>query len=78
MTSDSPTGPFEDPLGEALINNHTPNCADVIWIFDPAVLVDDDGRAYLYFGGGVPEGQGCQSWDSQSGGTGRRYDQHCR
>ena len=36
---------------------HTPNCADVIWIFDPAVLVDDDGRAYLYFGGGVPEGQ---------------------
>lgn len=57
LTSDSPTGPFEDPLGEALINNHTPNCADVIWIFDPAVLVDDDGRAYLYFGGGVPEGQ---------------------
>lgn len=57
MTSDSPTGPFEDPLGEALINNHTPNCADVIWIFDPAVLVDDDGRAYLYFGGGVPEGR---------------------
>ena len=55
LTSDSPTGPFEDPLGEALINNHTPNCADVIWIFDPAVLVDDDGRAYLYFGG-------CHEW----------------
>ena len=35
----------------------TPNCADVVWLFDPAVLVDDDGKAYLYFGGGVPEGR---------------------
>jgi arabinoxylan arabinofuranohydrolase len=26
-------------------------------MFDPAVLVDDDGTGYLYFGGGVPEGQ---------------------
>lgn len=55
LTSDSPTGPFEDPLGEALINNHTPNCADVIWIFDPAVLVDDDGRIWLYTGSSQPE-----------------------
>ena len=27
---------------------------DVDWIFDPACLVDDDGQAYLYFGGGMP------------------------
>ncbi len=57
LQSDSPTGPFVDPLGEALISRQTPNCADVAWLFDPAVLVDDDGRAYLYFGGGVPEGK---------------------
>lgn len=57
LTSDSPTGPFEDPLGKALISKNTPNCSDVLWLFDPAVLVDDDGRAYLYFGGGVPEGK---------------------
>ena len=57
LQSDSPTGPFEDPLGEALISRQTPECADVLWLFDPAVLMDDDGRAYLYFGGGVPEGQ---------------------
>lgn len=57
LTSDSPTGPFTDPLGEALVSRGTPNCADVLWLFDPAVLVDDDGRAYLYFGGGVPEGK---------------------
>lgn len=57
LEADSPTGPFRDPLGKALISRQTPNCADVLWLFDPAVLVDDDGRAYLYFGGGVPEGK---------------------
>lgn len=57
LQADSPTGPFEDPLGEALISRQTPECADVLWLFDPAVLMDDDGKVYLYFGGGVPEGQ---------------------
>ncbi len=56
LTSDSPTGPWEDPLGKALINRSTPNCFNVTWLFDPAVFVDDDGTGYLYFGGGVPEG----------------------
>ncbi|HBI73000.1 MAG TPA: hypothetical protein DDY59_07410 [Lachnospiraceae bacterium] len=57
LTADRPTGPFKDELGTALINWETPNCSDVVWMFDPAVLVDDDGRAYIYFGGGIPEGQ---------------------
>ena len=57
LQADSPVGPFYDPLGEALISRNTTNCADVLWLFDPAVLMDDDGRAYIYFGGGVPEGQ---------------------
>ena len=56
LTADSPTGPFTDPLGRGLITRETPNCSDVLWLFDPAVLMDDDGKAYLYFGGGVPEG----------------------
>ena len=56
LTSDSPTGPWEDPLGHALIDRSIPNC-DVVWLFDPAVLIDDDGTGYLYFGGGVPFGQ---------------------
>ncbi|MGF7142125.1 arabinoxylan arabinofuranohydrolase [Anaerotaenia torta] len=55
LTSDSPTGPFTDPLGHALISRSTPNCGNVAWLFDPAVLVDDDGKAYLYFGGGIPD-----------------------
>ena len=59
LTSDSPTGPFTDPLGTELISRRTPNCdgASVPWLFDPAVFVDDDGSAYLYFGGGVGQGK---------------------
>lgn len=59
LTSDSPTGPFTDPLGTELISRRTPNCDwnSVPWLFDPAVFVDDDGSAYIYFGGGVGPGK---------------------
>ena len=57
LTSDSPLGPFVDPLGKPLVSRQVPN-ADVMWLFDPAVVIDDAGQGYLYFGGGVPDGQG--------------------
>ena len=57
LTADSPTGPFTDPIGKGLLRRDMPNCGNVLWLFDPAVLVDDDGSAYIYFGGGVPEGK---------------------
>lgn len=57
LQADSPVGPFHDPVGGGMITRNTPNCADVLWLFDPAVFVDDDGRAYIYFGGGVPQDQ---------------------
>ena len=57
LTSDSPTGPWTDPIGKALITSRTAGCSGVVWMFDPAVLVDSDGTGYLYFGGGVPTGQ---------------------
>ncbi len=57
LTSDSPVGPFVDPLNGPLISRATPNCANVEWLFDPAVMVDDDGCGYIYFGGGVPQGK---------------------
>lgn len=57
LTADSPTGPWSDPLGKALITRAVPNCGDITWLFDPAVFVDDDGTGYLCFGGGVPEGK---------------------
>ena len=45
--SDSPTGPFKDPLGKPLIGrDEVPG----IHVFDPNIFIDDDGQAYLYFG----------------------------
>ena len=51
--SDSPTGPFKDPLRGALVSWNTPGVqpAQNMWLFDPGVFVDDDGQAYMYFGG---------------------------
>ncbi|HEU5075323.1 MAG TPA: family 43 glycosylhydrolase, partial [Polyangiaceae bacterium] len=54
--SDDPGGPFVDPLGDPLITPSFPN-ANVPWLFDPACFIDDDGQAYLYFGGGDNGGQ---------------------
>lgn len=58
VAADTPYGPWEDVKnGQGLITRSTPNCGNVTWLFDPAVLVDDDGTGYLYFGGGVPDGK---------------------
>ena len=62
LQGESPTGPFTSPLNRSLVgfdtpgvrDNSDPDATDVVWLFDPAVLVDDDGEGYLYFGGGVP------------------------
>lgn len=60
LTSDTPIGPWKDPIGKPLIGREDPEAEGVTWLFDPAVLVDDDGKGYLYYGGGVPEGQDSQ------------------
>ncbi|QKS46465.1 family 43 glycosylhydrolase [Paenibacillus cellulosilyticus] len=57
LTSDSPTGPWVDPIGKPLIARSDSGAQGVTWLFDPAVLVDDDGKAYIYYGGGIQEGQ---------------------
>lgn len=43
LVSDSPYGPFTDPIGKPLIKQGPQD-------IDPTVLVDDDGQAYLYWG----------------------------
>lgn len=45
LVSNSPYGPFKDPIGKKLIqSNH-------VWDdIDPTVFIDDDGQAYLYWG----------------------------
>ena len=55
LASDSPIGPFEDPIGEPLVSWETPGVEGVTWLFDPAVIVDEDQSSYLYFGGGIPD-----------------------
>jgi len=52
ITGASPLGPWTSERTTTLINGSTPGAEDVVWKFDPAPLVDDDGEAYLYFGGG--------------------------
>lgn len=43
LVSESPYGPFTDPIGKPLIKNSIDD-------IDPTVLIDDDGQAYLYWG----------------------------
>ena len=52
-TAPTPIGPFTDPLGKAFITHGTPGVqpAKNMWLFDPGAFIDDDGQAYLYFGG---------------------------
>ncbi|MFG6485707.1 glycoside hydrolase family 43 protein [Roseateles sp. BYS78W] len=52
--SDSPTGPFVDARGTALITNDMTKQTDIAWDdIDPAIFIDDDGQAYLYWGNTV-------------------------
>jgi arabinoxylan arabinofuranohydrolase len=46
--SDSPEGPFTDLLKRPLIERSE---AGIDWPIDPCAFIDDDGQAYLYFGG---------------------------
>ena len=53
VTSTSALGPFTDEIGHDLINWSTPGLKPFEhgWLFDPGVFIDDDGQAYIYFGG---------------------------
>ena len=53
LTSTSPTGPWTDPLGKALIDKNTTGLGRISNIIDPGVCIKPDGsEAYLTFGGG--------------------------
>ncbi|MFD6567869.1 glycoside hydrolase family 43 protein [Micromonospora profundi] len=52
ITGSTPLGPWTSERTSTLINDSTPGAEDVAWKFDPTPFVDDDGRPYLYFGGG--------------------------
>lgn len=55
--SDQPTGPFKDAIGAPLVSSDmtpdptNPEGVVVVWDdIDPAVFIDDDGQAYLFWG----------------------------
>jgi len=56
--ADSPAGPFKDALGKPLINDKSEMAnfgfsdpGQTVFTIDPTVFVDDDGQAYLHYGG---------------------------
>jgi beta-xylosidase len=50
-TAESPTGPFKDAIGAPLVSKHMISATDASGDnFDPTVLVDDDGAAWLFWG----------------------------
>lgn len=58
-SSTSPTGGFKDAKGGYLVNGSTPGASGTdSWLFDPGAFIDEDGQAYLSFGGnGVNNGR---------------------
>jgi len=66
LMGDSPVGPWHDVNnGSNMFTSRSPGCQGVVWCFDPAVLRDDKGDAYVYFGGGTVDG------NQKNGKTGR-------
>lgn len=52
--SDNILGPYEDAIGSALITNDMTTQTDIFWDdIDPAVFIDTDGSAHLYWGNTV-------------------------
>ena len=58
LTATSPTGPWTDPIGRALIDWSTPGRGSQSNIIDPGVCIDDEGNGWLSFGGGDPNSNG--------------------
>lgn len=51
--ADSPTGPFKDALGKALITNDMTIDMKHSWDdLDPTVFIDDNNQAYIFWGNG--------------------------
>ncbi|MEO7098885.1 MAG: glycoside hydrolase family 43 protein [Luteolibacter sp.] len=49
--SDTPTGPFKDARGTALITNDMTTATKITWDdIDPTVMIDGDGQAWLFWG----------------------------
>jgi beta-xylosidase len=48
--SDRPYGPFRNPIGKPLLSKDSPGVICNRDFIDPAILMDDDGTAYMFVG----------------------------
>ena len=58
LKANSPVGPWKSPLSKPMIDGDTPGVSPCHWIFDPGVVIDDDGTGWIAFGGGDPQSKG--------------------
>lgn len=58
LKADSPIGPWRSPLSKPMIDSSTPGVSPCNWIFDPGVVIDDNGVGWIAFGGGDPQSNG--------------------
>ena len=54
----SPVGPFNSPRSAPMITGSTSGVSPCNWVFDPGVVIDSTGTAWIGFGGGDPNNQG--------------------
>ena len=57
-STESPVGPFTSPRTNPMITGSTAGVSPCNWVFDPGVVIDSTGTAWIGFGGGDPNNQG--------------------
>lgn len=58
LTATSPLGPWRSPLNHTMIDGETPGVGECVWVFDPGVVIDEQGIGWLAFGGGPANSNG--------------------
>ena len=66
MKGSSPIGPFTSPRSSAMINHGMAGVDPCNWLFDPGVVIDDNGTGWIAFGGGDPQASGSKLWPGNS------------
>ena len=62
----SPVGPFTSPRSSAMITHGMAGVDPCNWVFDPGVVIDDNGVGWIAFGGGDPQSSGSKLWPGNS------------
>ena len=54
----TPIGPFKSPNSQAMIRHGMAGVDPCNWVFDPGVVIDEQGTGWIAFGGGDPQSTG--------------------